>query len=71
MPENPSIYSQLLALGAQMDNHRSDLYVKRTPETAALLGSREGVTVFTCQLDGKLWYDVPFAFEPYWDAKTH
>jgi hypothetical protein len=66
------IYTQVVAANIPLANHESDLYIPVTDETRALIAAyrfKENVTTFINNLDGKLWYDVPFAFLPYWEAK--
>lgn len=67
------IYEQLQAAGCEMDSHESDLYVKVTPESTAIVDSyqfKSNVTTFTSQIDGERWYDIPFAYVPFWENKT-
>jgi hypothetical protein len=66
-----SIYQDLKAAGVQLDHHESDLYAKVTPESQAIVDGYRfkcNVTRFTSQIDGLRWYDIPFAYEPFWDA---
>ena len=62
-----TIYEKLHAIGAVMDHHYSDLYVKGSEEVAALL-KQEGVqaSVFFNNDGSGIWYDIPFAYDPYW-----
>lgn len=65
-----SLYTDLVALGAEVDNHYSDLYVKATKqvlETLVKHGCR--FTAFRSVVDGAQWFDIPFAFDPYWEGK--
>ncbi len=66
-----SLYKELKAAGVPMANHYSDLYVPVTPETRAIIRKYRpgGVSVFTNQVEGGAWFDVPFAFEPYWERR--
>ena len=70
-----SLYDVLKSIGAEMDNHESDLYVKRTEQTAEIVnayyhrGDIATVSTFKSQIDGCMWMDVPFAYLPYWEAK--
>lgn len=71
LPTNRSLHQQLLAAGVELNNHESDLYAKVTPESRRIVEeSDHSSSVFTSQIDGELWYDLPFAFEPFWRAKT-
>lgn len=74
----------VVALPAEhIDHHASDLYLKVTPESKALLQEwiRENgfenaakgrflFNTFRSHLDGALWYDIAFQYTPYWDAIT-
>ena len=67
-----SIYAQAVKLMAQneIDHHASDLYLKVTPISRELVDQyewRQNVTTFRDQIEGKLWYEIPFAFTPYWE----
>lgn len=67
-----SLYTQLVDAGVPVDNHRSDLYAKVTPESRALIAAyehRRNVTMFVHQVTGESWYDIPFAFDPFWERK--
>jgi len=65
-----TIYAAMLAIGADMSNHESDLYVTVTPEVVGLLeGYTDGYTSFYSNIDGKLNYEFPFAYTPWWDAR--
>lgn len=50
-----------------IDHHGSDLYLKVTPESKALLEQfqyRHLVQTFTDNLEHVLWYDLPFCYIP-------
>lgn len=69
----PNLYETLKAAGCKLDSHESDLYVEATPDAKAILLTfpieRTVARIFKNNLDGKMWYDVPFAYEPWWDAR--
>jgi hypothetical protein len=68
----PSIYAQVVEQEMQHSSHASDLYVPVNPQTMALVKDyrfRSNVTTFVSQIDRKLWYDIPFAYMPFWEAK--
>ena len=68
-----SIYEQAKELGLEMDNHESDLYLRMTPQSTDLMRTyayRANVTTFISQIDKKPWYDIPFAYTPFWDKRT-
>ena len=59
---------------AERDHHASDLYIKVTPATARIIDRyayRHQVETFRDQTDPRraLWYDVPFAYLPYWQGQ--
>ena len=63
-------YAELLAIGAELDNHESDLYAKASPEVLAVVKDTGwNFTTFRSQIDGKLWLDIPFAYLPFWERK--
>jgi hypothetical protein len=74
MPSS-SLYKDLKAAGCELDSHESDLYVKATPEALAILAEwggnhgRHSAEFFRHQVTGETWIDIPFAFDPWWDAK--
>ena len=54
----------------EVSNHESDLYIKKTPISDALVEKydfKSIVKIFHCQENGELWYDIPFAFDPFWN----
>jgi hypothetical protein len=64
-------YRMLKAAGCKMDSHESDLYVLATPESRRIV-HESGWTfeAFVSQIDGKVWLDVPFAWEPFWEGRV-
>lgn len=47
----------------ELDRHETDLYAKVTPKSKELVNRYEfktNVTTFKSELDGTLWYDIPF-----------
>jgi esterase/lipase superfamily enzyme len=70
--QNESIYVQMLKTGCKMDSHESDLYVEVTPETKVIVNSykyKSNVKMFVSQIEKTLWYDIPFAYIPFWEKK--
>lgn len=52
---------------ADIDHHESDLYIKVTPASMALLERfqyRHLVTTFIDNIDHVRWYDLPFCYIP-------
>ena len=67
-----TIYQELKKAGVELDNHESDLYAKVTPESIEILNNykyKDNVTRFNNKIDKKVWFDIPFAFDPYWEKK--
>ena len=69
----PSLYEEIKKAGIPIGNHCSDLYFKRTPESLEILTKhdlqKKNATYFTNQINGEIWVDVPFAYDPYWENK--
>lgn len=69
-----SLYDALKAAGIPTSNHESDLYFPVTAESIAILEryptEKGSATTFTNQVEGGRWYDVPFAFTPWWESRT-
>lgn len=51
-----------------IDHHMSDLYIRVTPASAALVDRLDNKTLLSTfrSYDGSTWYDLPFCFCPYW-----
>lgn len=67
-----SIYEEFKKAGVETDNHASDLYVPVNEATKKIISEYEfksNVTTFVSNIDGKTWYDIPFAYLPFWDNK--
>jgi hypothetical protein len=65
-----SLFAVIVERGIEYDHHESDLYLPVTSETTALCDQFGKVpTTFVNQVVGGLWYDVPFAFEPWWESR--
>lgn len=64
-----SIYEQLMLAGVDLDHHESDLYAEVTPESRRIVEAyqyRSNVTTY--YTNGEQWYDIPFAFDPWWES---
>ncbi len=67
-----TIYAAAKEQGIETDSHESDLYLKDSPITKALLGvAHVNAKSFRHQVDGSLWWEIPFAFSPFWDKVSH
>ena len=70
-----NLYEKCVEAGVPVEGRFGDMYIPVNPTTAELVKVhlKDGGTkpeIFTSQIDGKLWYDVPFAFKPFWEAKA-
>lgn len=72
----PTVYQELIAAGCEVDHHESDLYVKATPEARKILRKHDKSESATSPLnlrafisEGALWFDVPFRYDPWWEAR--
>ena len=67
-----NVYNELQSAGVELDHHESDLYAKKDANSAAIIENykyKRNVTTFRSQVDGLIWYDIPFAFIPFWKNK--
>ena len=66
-----SIYEQMRKAGVATFSHESDLYVKATDGSTRILNEYEhhkkAATTFVH--NGATWYDIPFAYDPFWGKK--
>lgn len=66
---NERIFDKIVRLNIPYDHHEADLYISVTEQTQDILSRYEwqcNVTTFKNQIDGKPWFDIPFAYLPYW-----
>jgi len=66
------IYDKMIKHKQEIDHHESDLYVKVTDISKEIVEEykyKTIVTTFISQIDNCLWYDIPFAYKPFWDKK--
>jgi hypothetical protein len=66
-----TIMQQLKEANIPIDTHESDLYCLVTPESTKIISDCNItgwiINTFTSRIDGKLWYDIPFANDDFWD----
>lgn len=66
-----TIYAAAVAAlpACDIDHHYSDLYLKRTPAAAALVGRLDNTVLLSVfrDYDGVAWYELPFCFTPYYE----
>ena len=66
-----NLYDSLIEASCEIDHHESTLYVKVTPESTEIVnaayhrGDISTVSTFRSQIDGCMWYDVPFGYKPF------
>jgi hypothetical protein len=68
-----TIFETVKKKGIPFSNHSSDLYIPVTPETRELISQykfQQNVTTFWNEVDGGRWYDIPFAYDPWWEARS-
>jgi len=66
-----TIYEKIMKAGIEFSSHESDLYVLKTPESEKIISGykfKSIVSVFY-GTDKRMWYDIPFAYDPYWQKK--
>lgn len=68
-----TLYQEILESGVEIGNNYSDLYFPVTEQTTLILNKFPlewgNHKTFINQNDKKRWYDVPFAYMPYWEEK--
>lgn len=73
-PTTPmTIYQELIKAGLKCSSHYSDLYVRVTEQSRNILKNHpidnKNATIFRSNLDGKFYYDIPFAYDPFWEKQ--
>ena len=69
--DGPSLYQECLELAVPIDSHESDLYIQASVLARELLKKHgKAENAFISQVDGRVWFDVPFAFDPWWQSKA-
>ena len=67
-----NIYAEMIAAKVPVANHASDLYVPVNAVTTGILLKFpvhfKNATRFRDNVASDLMYDIPFAFQPFWDA---
>lgn len=65
-----NLYQELLTADVPLDNHESDLYALVTKESTRLVqASGRHYSTFISNIDGRLWYEIPFAYAPWWEQR--
>ena len=63
-----SLYTDLIAAGVPISHWQSDLYAPVNDTVKEILSRypNQSRSVFKSQIDGKLWYEFPFQYDPFW-----
>jgi hypothetical protein len=70
-----SLYRRLVEAGLKTDHHEADLYVERTEASLAIIeqfkdeGGLVSPATFVSQVERTPWIDLPFQYDPFWEAK--
>ncbi len=67
------LFEHCKAAGIDIGYHESDLYIPVNEITQALIAQydfKSSVIPFISQIDGMRWYDVPFAYLPFWKGSA-
>ena len=67
-----TIYQKAVEAGCQIAHHESDLYIVKNDVSDKLVQEyqfRDSVKTFGSE--GQTWYDVPFAYDPWWINKLN
>lgn len=67
--KNDKFNIKALELNIPMESHESDLYLQVNEDSIKLVNEyefKQNVTKFISQTDKKEWFDIPFAYEPFW-----
>ena len=63
------LWNEIVKQNIPHDHHESDLYLPVNEQTEKLIADydcKDRVDIFVSQADGKAWYELPFAYEPFW-----
>lgn len=67
------IYERAKELGIEIGSHESDLYLPVNDQTRELVKEHRAnggsASTFINNIDGKLWYDIPFHYDPWWEKR--
>lgn len=65
-----NIFEEIKKAGVEYSSWKSDLYFpknKMTDEIVSRYEFKSKVTTFKDNVTGNTWYDVPFAYDPFWE----
>ena len=69
-----TLYEELVAAGCLIDHHESTLYVRCSEKAETIIlyhvllpdSVLQMPKQFRSDIDKKLWYDIPFGYDPFW-----
>lgn len=69
-----TLFQELTAAGCEVGNHESDLHVKVCEKAEIIIvfhvllpgSTLQMPNKFVSNIDGEIWYDIPFAYDPFW-----
>ena len=66
-----SLYTDLIEAGVDVSNWQSDMYAPVSDAVRSILAKYTTQTrsIFMSNVDGKPWYEFPFAYDPFWEAR--
>lgn len=70
--DSKTLFHQVKEAGIPFDNHCSDLYIPVNMKTQKLVAEyefKQNVTTFSSAIDKTPWFDIPFAYDPYWESR--
>lgn len=65
-PVGGTLYLDLVNAECEIDNHESDLHVKVTSKSAWIVHDYATAAIEVFKSNGEDWFDVPFAYDPFW-----
>jgi hypothetical protein len=70
MGNTNSIFDLVREAGIDFDSRESSLHIPVNDKSRAIMEAyqfKDNVTTFMNSIDGKQWYDIRFAYEPWWE----
>lgn len=69
-----TLFQALQEAGIKIEHHESDLYFPVSEKSTEILNQfplqeKNKTFFFNVNDDCKKWYDIPFAYDPYWESK--
>lgn len=67
-----TLYQALVEAGVPVSSWQSDLYAPRNEAVREILAAYPNQTrsTFRSNVDGRLMYEFPFAYGPFWEARA-